>query len=219
MAKKKRLGRPPDATGDATRQRILAAARDCFSRSGYGKTTNSDVATAVGITTGAIYHYFDSKPELFAAVTDEVTRIVFGTFEEAMAEETSFVGRFRALLDAASKLHAEDPSLARFSAMYPIELQRHPELAKVVDGARRGRAAGFFHDLAQAAVDAGELPPDLSATDVGNMIGALTLGLAYYGALVPNVDEHRGAVVALQRIFDKAFADGPAGRARAGRRA
>lgn len=205
MSAKKRLGRPPDTTSDETRQRILAAARECFSKYGYSKTTNKDIAQAADITTGAIYHYFESKQALFAEVTNEVSRVVFDEFERVVTDEPTFIDQFRALLDAASKLHAEDPSLARFSAIYPIEAQRHPELAVVLDPMQAGRAATFFQDLAREAAERGDLPDDLPAEDVGNMIGAVTLGLANYGALSPTADEHRGAVVALQRIFGRAF--------------
>jgi AcrR family transcriptional regulator len=205
MGPKKRLGRPPDTTSDETRQRILTAARDCFSRYGYSKTTNKDIAESADLTTGAIYHYFPSKQALFAEVTHEVSRVVFDEFERVVAEEDTFVGKFRSLLDAASKLHAEDESLARFSAIYPIEAQRHAELASVLDPMLAGRAATFFRALAQEAAARGELPDDLPPEDVANMIGAISLGLAHYGALSPAVDEHRRAVVALQRIFTRAF--------------
>jgi AcrR family transcriptional regulator len=219
MSAKKRLGRPPDTTSDETRQRILAAARECFSKYGYSKTTNKDIAQAADITTGAIYHYFDSKQALFAEVTNEVSRVVFDEFERVVADEPAFVDKFRALLDAASKLHAEDHSLARFSAIYPIEAQRHPELASVLDPMLAGRAATFFQDLARGASERGELPDDLPPEDVANMIGAVTLGLANYGALSPTIDEHRGAVVALQRIFSRAFESPPTRKPAPGRRA
>lgn len=206
---KRRLGRPPDSTGDETRIRILAAARDAFAQHGYAKTTNGDIARAAGITTGAIYHYFDSKPALFAAVTDEVTQLVLEAFREARDRHDTFVDRFRAVLDAASRLHAEDPSLARFSAIYPMEMQRHPELGRHVDHGSTGRVWRFLMELAQAGADAGELPADMPVTDVGHMLGAVTLGLASYGALIQDHNLHRGAVVVLERIFERALDPAP----------
>lgn len=219
MTTKKRLGRPPDTTSDETRQRILAGARDCFGRFGYAKTTNKDIAAAAGITTGAIYHYFDSKPKLFAAVADEVTHVVFGEFARAIADESTFVDRLRAILDTASKLHAEDPSFARFSATFPIELQRHPELTATLRTADNASATAFYHELARQAAESGELPADLPVADVANMIMAITMGLAYFGAIVPNTDVHRGSVVATQRVLAIAFRSERPARKRRGRRA
>ncbi len=52
-----------------TRQdHILKAARQCFARHGYAKTTMDDIAGAVGIKTGSLYHYYDGKEALFEAV-------------------------------------------------------------------------------------------------------------------------------------------------------
>jgi AcrR family transcriptional regulator len=199
--KPKRLGRPPDTTSDETRQRVLSAARECFARFGYSKTTNKDIAVAAGITTGAIYHYFDSKQALFAAVTSEVTAVVFDELQEAVDSQDHFVEKLCALLDAASRLHAEDRSLAHFSATFPIELNRHPELVAFLSAEDVGRSGKFFRALARQAKTAGELPDDISVDDMANMILSLTIGLAYFGTLVDSTKVHRSAVLAVERLL------------------
>jgi AcrR family transcriptional regulator len=50
-----RLGRPPGSTSDATRQRILDAACECFGEKGYESTTNRDIGDRAGVTAPAIY--------------------------------------------------------------------------------------------------------------------------------------------------------------------
>lgn len=57
---------------EATRGAILAAATQCFGRSGYGRTGLTDVARRAGVTTGAIYHHFSGKKDLFRAVAEAV---------------------------------------------------------------------------------------------------------------------------------------------------
>lgn len=49
-------------------QRILDAAAQLIIHYGYDKTSVSDIATAAGISKGAIYLHFASKDELFAAL-------------------------------------------------------------------------------------------------------------------------------------------------------
>ena len=51
--------------GDATRERILAAAERLFAAEGFDRVTMPDIAKASGITAGAIYKHFASKAELF----------------------------------------------------------------------------------------------------------------------------------------------------------
>jgi AcrR family transcriptional regulator len=209
---RRRLGRPPDTTSDETRARVLLAARNCFSEYGYSKTTNKDIAEAAGITTGAIYHYFDSKQSLFAAVTAEVNAVVLDEFERAAAEQDSLVDRLHALLDAASRLHNDDRSLARFSATFPIELNRHPELREHLKEADVGRSRRFYRRLADEASARGELPDDMTPADIANMITAVTVGLAYFGTMVDSTRVHRGAVVTIEKILERGLTNGSPAR-------
>jgi AcrR family transcriptional regulator len=55
---------------EGTRAQILTAAMHRFARAGYGKTSVKDIASDAGVTTGAIYHYFGSKPGLYREVGD-----------------------------------------------------------------------------------------------------------------------------------------------------
>jgi len=48
----------------ATRKKILEAATHLFARLGYHKTTIQDIAYHIGMTTGAVFHYYDSKPDI-----------------------------------------------------------------------------------------------------------------------------------------------------------
>ena len=206
LMSKRPLGRPPASVSAETRSRILMAARDCFARLGYSRTTNKDIAAAAGITTGAIYHYYDSKQDLFVAVTDEVTELVFSEFERVVADEATFLGQLRALLDAASRLHEHDRTLARFSAICPIEVQRHPELAASVGPDVFTRGPRFFTKLVTEARDRGELAPDINVRDAANMLVSVTIGLAFLGLLTDSVPAHRGAVVAVERLFEHGLA-------------
>ncbi len=50
------------------RETILSVAKHRFARAGYGKTSLKELASEAGVTTGAIYHYFGSKDELYREV-------------------------------------------------------------------------------------------------------------------------------------------------------
>jgi TetR/AcrR family fatty acid metabolism transcriptional regulator len=56
------------------RDRILLAAYQSFSKSGFQKTKISDVGKAAGVSSGSIYDYFEDKENLFFSVTDEIHR-------------------------------------------------------------------------------------------------------------------------------------------------
>lgn len=56
----------------ATRRALLRESRRLFAAKGYGAVGLSEIVTAAGVTKGALYHQFDSKAELFAAVLEQV---------------------------------------------------------------------------------------------------------------------------------------------------
>lgn len=56
----------------STRERILAAALELFSRKGYENASMNDIAEAVGIRAPSLYKHFPGKEALFAAVTPAV---------------------------------------------------------------------------------------------------------------------------------------------------
>ncbi len=53
------------------REQILDAALRVFAKKGFAKATNKDIAREAGITTGLIYHYFESKDALLKAIFEE----------------------------------------------------------------------------------------------------------------------------------------------------
>jgi AcrR family transcriptional regulator len=54
---------------DATRRRIIAAARKVFARKGYAKATIEDITSAAGVSRATLYLHFDSKFALLTAAT------------------------------------------------------------------------------------------------------------------------------------------------------
>ncbi|MBU4611688.1 TetR/AcrR family transcriptional regulator [Achromobacter sp. GG226] len=52
-----------------TREKLLAAAIDVLMRSGYNRLTLKEVASAAGLSNGALMHHFTTKAELVVAAT------------------------------------------------------------------------------------------------------------------------------------------------------
>jgi AcrR family transcriptional regulator len=58
--------------GEATRERLLGAARRLFGQDGFEHTSVEAVLAASGVKRGALYHHFPSKSALFDAVLEKV---------------------------------------------------------------------------------------------------------------------------------------------------
>ncbi|MGZ4106482.1 MAG: TetR/AcrR family transcriptional regulator [Tumebacillaceae bacterium] len=55
---------------DERREQILSAAVKVFARRGLTGTKISDIAQAAGLSHGLVYHYFDSKDEIFTVLVE-----------------------------------------------------------------------------------------------------------------------------------------------------
>jgi AcrR family transcriptional regulator len=187
---------------EATREALIAAARALFAERGYAGVGTEEIVRAAGVTRGALYHHFDDKRELFAAVYERV--------EIELAERIAA----GALTGGAS-----DPLAAmRAGAEMFLQASTEPEAQRIVllDGPSvlgwdRWRAIAAEHGLGlveatlAAAVEAGAIPeqplrplahvlmgaldeaamlvaraddPDLMRVQVGRTLDALLAGLS-----------------------------------------
>ncbi|MDF1562906.1 MAG: TetR/AcrR family transcriptional regulator [Deltaproteobacteria bacterium] len=67
------------------RDEILGVATTLFARHGYRHTTLDAIAGACGLGKTAIYHYFDGKQAIFAAVVDAISDNVLESMRAATA--------------------------------------------------------------------------------------------------------------------------------------
>ena len=67
------MARRTKVEAEKTRQKILKAALDLFVKKGYERATFEDVANHIGLTKGAVYWHFKTKPDLFSALVADMT--------------------------------------------------------------------------------------------------------------------------------------------------
>ena len=95
-----------------TEATILARSTELFGESGFDGVSIRDIAEAVGVTLGAIYHYFPNKQALY----DEVVRNAFYFMTEKMVAATRLAGtpheRLRAFVRTLVKvLSSQGPQM------------------------------------------------------------------------------------------------------------
>lgn len=171
-----------------------------FAEQGFTATTNKEIATRVGITAGAIYHYFPSKAELFAAVHDEVQLHMAETFEKALIGRSGVIDTLLAILDAAIDMNRHDPSIANFLFGASREIRNHPELRKLL----RKRGAGtvmFIQRVVDDGVRAGEITEE-QRRGVEDMMGSVLNGLARFASVSGDAERHAGAVEAFKQLVE-----------------
>jgi len=196
----RRVGRPTDADSAETRRRLLDVARLQFARDGFRATTNRSLALGAGLTPGAIYHYFESKADLYAAVYCETIDRVYTAFEQAAAGEGQLFDQYLAVLRLARELQEQDRSITGFIVAVALETQRHPDLLERM-APQRGRHQRFFGRLVEQAAARGELQPGVDTAALADVLGSVLTGLARATAAERDTRRYTAAVDVLERLF------------------
>ncbi|NUU21340.1 MAG: TetR/AcrR family transcriptional regulator, partial [Streptomycetaceae bacterium] len=144
----------------ARRDLILAEAASLFARKGVAATTVREIADAVDIQAGSLYHWFESKEEmvdelLTGAMDDLATR-----YQEAVEEHTEPLPRLRALVHAAFQVIAAHPDACTVYLRDYTYLTTLPRFAHLDESSLRVRA--LWIDTLEAGIAAGEVRADLA---------------------------------------------------------
>ncbi|MEJ8278501.1 TetR/AcrR family transcriptional regulator [Pseudonocardia spirodelae] len=186
-----------DDQRERTHRALLDAAERLFARDGYGAVGLPAVVAAAGVTKGALYHQFDGKAAVFAAVLDRVADRVAGRVVAAAEAVPDPWGRLvagcRAFLDAST-----EPSAAR------IMLVDGPAVLGWADWRERDARSSGRHlvEALEELVGCGELTPQPVGPLARLLSGAMN-ELAMWLAEPGTTDADRAAAgAALDRVLD-----------------
>lgn len=82
-----------------TRERILDASLNIFSRKGYYDTRLDEIAEESGSSKGSIYFHFPNKEKLFIALVDQFSDLLERRVTEAIEQTPAGMGRVRVALE------------------------------------------------------------------------------------------------------------------------
>ena len=121
-------GRVANDRSPSTRDRLLDAALERFSRDGWGGTSIRDLARDVGVREGSVYKHFDSKQAIFDALVDRADARMAEVALPAYLgiDEDRLVAVAEGFFDAV--LH--DPELAALRRLFIVSQYRDPELGR-----------------------------------------------------------------------------------------
>jgi AcrR family transcriptional regulator len=141
---------------EARRAQIIEAARACFARNGFHKTTLQDIFAEAGLSAGCVYNYFESKDELMLAVADArhdvEARIIAeeGDDRDPLAGLLAVAKAFAAAYLGASEeprriaLETWSESLRNPTVLNSVRQGLHGPHAELVKLIECGKAAGRF---------------------------------------------------------------------------
>ena len=167
------MGRIAGVTAAETRQRLLRAAADVFAERGYDGTRVADIATAAGVSNGALYAHFASKAELLVhALRTHGRRLLADVFaadpDRSITDLLLVIGRWLPRRRGASGYLIVEALVAA---------RRDEEVARPMRD-YVGERADWIADLVRAAQGGGELDPALSPNALAHFCLLLAMGSA-----------------------------------------
>lgn len=141
-------------------ERLLAAARRCFGELGYDATSIAGIARVAGVSDGLMYRYFADKRALLLAVLAQFFEELIARARIAVAAETSFAGRLRALTRTHLQTMVDEPELCR------LFLRQTRDDGNYIGSPiheMTSRYTALLSEIVGSALAAGECRPDLDA--------------------------------------------------------
>jgi TetR/AcrR family transcriptional regulator, acrAB operon repressor len=111
------------------RTQILHAASRVFSRKGFHAANVSDVSAEAGVSQGTVYHYFDSKEDLFMTVFEAwETGNLYREVNAAMDASASAAEQLRYLAHAVGERMAQAEEILPASVEFWSHIHREPAI-------------------------------------------------------------------------------------------
>jgi AcrR family transcriptional regulator len=185
-----------DLRSEATRQRLVTAARALFGARGFADVGTEEIVRAAGVTRGALYHQFRDKADLFAAVAEEIEAGIAERIASAAGVEADPVDALRSgarlFLDACAEPEVERIILLDAPAVLGWQAWR--DLA--------GRyGLGLVQSGLQSAIEAGAIAPQPVAPLAHVLIGALNESALFVARAEDPAAAREECVAILDRIL------------------
>lgn len=169
----------------AKRQHIAQAASGLFAAKGFEATTTAEICKAAGMSSGAVFHYFASKREIFHAVFVDDDGETAEQLAVALGADDPWAG-FLGFTDhlVAGSVEPHVPALVLEMMLHAT---RDPEFAQRLGDQDHDEEAGVAALLARAA-DAGQIDPGLDIGHAASWVMALVGGLYVRAATTDGFD-------------------------------
>jgi AcrR family transcriptional regulator len=190
----------PKVTGAykaGVRERIIQAAVESFTQTGYDKTKMDDIARRLGLSKGTIYLYFKSKEELFVAICEHNIR------ESDREDAELFVKKENVASDAEqiyNNIRRREQGNDRVMLEMVTESARSPKLKKAM-AELHSKVHKHVEGNVQKKIDEGFLRKDADAASLAIALVALYDGLAINRMLGVSESTNRKAWVAAMKAI------------------
>lgn len=166
---------------DERRAHILTAARRCFVRDGFHETSMQDLVREAGVSSGAVYRYFDSKDAMIVAIAEENLDQVASMVRESAQQGAGVGEALAAALEYVSTRHAED-GFGAIALLVWSEALRNPALATRLRESFDAAADALAEIVRARAITGAEIVSEVLANTLLCVLPGYLLQLTIRGA-------------------------------------
>lgn len=152
------------------KEEILKAALRLFVEKGYTNTSMDDVAEAVGLTKGGLYHHVEKKEDLLRQIHDQLLTAYMIRVPGAIDGIEDPIEKLTAWVRAHTSIVID--YIHHIKVFYTELDQLSPETLKALDE-RRDNAPRILREILKSGIAAGKIHPDIDP----NISSYLILGM------------------------------------------
>jgi AcrR family transcriptional regulator len=170
---------------DARPAEIIAAAYEVFAEKGFAAARLDDIATAAGVSKGALYLYFETKQDIFEAVVREAVGPNIDVIETmAAAHPGPLADLLRMVIPRIAVVAAESP-LGKVVKLVIGESGNFPELARIWHDTLIDRALGMLAGIIAQAQARGEARPGDPRAYAASLISPMLMAILFRETFAP----------------------------------
>lgn len=193
---------PETDRSEARRQQILDAAAICFRRQGFHGASMAVISKTAGMSVGHIYHYFENKEAIIAAIVQKDVQDLLTMFEE-MGQSDDILGSMAE--HAGQSFHCNiAPDVAALALEITAEAARNPKIAAIVQAAEQTQHQSAVRLLRKGLAARGRTMTDADLEARVDGIAALFEGFAVRIIHNPKLDRD-AALLTIQRMIKFLF--------------
>lgn len=195
-----------------TKEKIIRQALVYFNSNDYDRASLNDIAGALGITKGGIYHYFSSKDELFKEallytlkrIETEFSTLTVRTPGVSLKDTLRLWFNLEEMGASAAEAMGFDVYQDYENMVYMMftAIKKFPEIRDDIDKVYTG-LIGNLNILLKSAQEQGEIRPDLDTEALAFEMGAYGEGAMLMGSLVRTIPLGEMSIRAFENYWNR----------------
>lgn len=170
--------------GEDTRDRILKAATECFTREGYDATGVAEICAHAGISKGAFYYHFPTKQAVFLALFERWLHGLETAMQSVTEAGQTAAERLTAIAGLAAGLLTDATGQVPMFLEFWRQAAKEPEVWQTTIAPYRQYRQRFAEIIAQGTAEGSLRPVDAQAAAL--TVVSVGVGLVLQAAVEPD---------------------------------